>query len=62
MSTEMPEDEGKTLNLSEADTRAKLIDPAIHRLGWTGDLIRSEETLRKQMTVVEKPRTLGKKN
>jgi type I restriction enzyme R subunit len=29
---------------SEADTRAKLIDPAIHRRGWTEDLIRREET------------------
>ncbi len=30
--------------LSEADTRAKLIDPAIHQRGWTEDLIRREET------------------
>lgn len=30
--------------LSEADTKAKLIDPAIHRRGWTEDLIRREET------------------
>ncbi|HNZ40135.1 MAG TPA: type I restriction enzyme HsdR N-terminal domain-containing protein, partial [Candidatus Latescibacteria bacterium] len=30
--------------LSEADTRAKLIDPALHRRGWTEDLIRREET------------------
>ena len=30
--------------LSEADTRAKLIDPAIHKRGWTEDLIRREET------------------
>jgi len=29
---------------SEADTRAKLIDPAIHKRGWTEDLIRREET------------------
>src|SRR5260370_42355526 len=29
---------------SEADTRAKLIDPAIHARGWTEDLIRREET------------------
>ncbi len=29
---------------SEADTRAKLIDPAIHACGWTEDLIRREET------------------
>ena len=30
--------------LSEADTRAKLIDPAIHARGWTEDLICREET------------------
>ena len=30
--------------LSEADTRAKLIDPALHASGWTEDLIRREET------------------
>ncbi len=29
---------------SEADTRAKLIDPAIHKRGWTEDLVRREET------------------
>ena len=33
MSIEMAEDEGNPLNLSEADTRAKLIDPA-----FTGEL------------------------
>ena len=32
------------MNLTEADTRAKLIDPALHRRGWTEDLIRREET------------------
>ena len=30
--------------LSESDTRAKLIDPALHARGWTEDLIRCEET------------------
>ena len=30
--------------LGEADTRAKLIDPALHGRGWTEDLIRREET------------------
>jgi type I restriction enzyme R subunit len=30
--------------LSEADTRAKLIDTALHTCGWTEDLIRHEET------------------
>lgn len=29
---------------NEADTRAKLIDPALHKRGWTEDLIRREET------------------
>lgn len=29
---------------SEADTRAKLIDPALHQRGWTEDLIRREQT------------------
>lgn len=32
------------MGLSEADTRAKLIDPCIHHRGWTEDLIRREET------------------
>src|SRR5437867_2394246 len=32
------------MGLGEADTRAKLIDPAIHDRGWTEDLIRREET------------------
>jgi type I restriction enzyme R subunit len=31
-------------NYNEADTRAKLIEPAIHKRGWTEDLIRREET------------------
>ena len=30
--------------LNEADTRAKLIDPALHDRGWTENLIRREET------------------
>ncbi|MBI2304002.1 MAG: DEAD/DEAH box helicase family protein [Chloroflexi bacterium] len=30
--------------LSESDTRAKLIDPALHACGWTEDLVRREET------------------
>jgi type I restriction enzyme R subunit len=32
------------LALNESDTRAKLIDPALHTRGWTEDLIRREET------------------
>lgn len=30
--------------LSEADTRSKLIDPALHARGWTEDLLRREES------------------
>jgi hypothetical protein len=30
--------------LSDADTRSKLIDPALYACGWTEDLIRREET------------------
>jgi type I restriction enzyme R subunit len=32
------------MGFSESDTRAKLIDPALHSRGWTEDLIRREET------------------
>src|SRR5436305_10133857 len=32
------------MGFGESDTRAKLIDPAIHACGWTEDLIRREET------------------
>ena len=32
------------MGLGEADTRAKLIGPAIHACGWTDDFIRREET------------------
>ena len=32
------------MGLNETDTRAKLIDPALHAVGWTEDLIRREET------------------
>ena len=32
------DDVGHPVGLSEADTRAKLIDPAIHARGWTEDL------------------------
>jgi type I restriction enzyme, R subunit len=35
---------GMRIALNKADTRAKLIDPAIHLRGWTEDLIRREET------------------
>jgi len=32
------------MQLSEADTKAKLVDPVLHSRGWTEDLIRREET------------------
>ncbi len=32
------------MGLDESDTRAKLLDPAVHACGWTEDLIRREET------------------
>jgi type I restriction enzyme R subunit len=32
------------MSLNESDTRAKLIDPALHARGWTEDLIKREET------------------
>ena len=36
--------ENNIMGYGESDTRAKLIDPAIHTCGWTEDLIRREET------------------
>jgi type I restriction enzyme R subunit len=44
------------MSLNEADTRAKLIDPAIHKQGWTEDLIRREETAGGIDIVSGKPR------
>ena len=35
----------RSLALSEADTRAKLIDPAIYARGWSEDMICRETTL-----------------
>ena len=32
------------MTLSEADTRSKLIDPALYRRGWKEDYIKREET------------------
>jgi type I restriction enzyme R subunit len=42
--------------MNEADTRAKLIDPAIHKRGWTEDLIRREETAGTVEIINGKPR------
>src|SRR2546426_842335 len=44
------------MGLSESDTRAKLIDPAIHARGWTEELIRREETAGAIQIIDGKPR------
>ena len=41
---------------NEAETRIRLIDPALHARGWTEDLIRREETLGTVEIVDGKPR------
>lgn len=46
--------------LSESDTRAKLIDPALHTCGWTEDLIRREETAGAIVLEDGKPRKKAK--
>ncbi len=46
--------------LSESDTRAKLIDPAIRSRGWTEDLIRREESARMVDVIDGKPRRRAK--
>jgi type I restriction enzyme R subunit len=48
------------MSLSESDTRAKLIDPALHAVGWTEDLIRREETAPPVDIVDGKPRKRGR--
>src|SRR3990172_10449115 len=45
---------------TEADKRAKLIDPAIHARGWTEDLIRREETAGAIEIIGGKPRKRAK--
>ena len=48
--------------LDEAQTRSRLIDPALHARGWTEDLIRREETLGRVEIVDGRPRraTIGR--
>ena len=46
--------------LGEADTRAKLIDPAIYARGWTEELIRREETAGAIELIAGKPQRRGK--
>ena len=48
------------MGLDEADTRAKLIDPALHARGWTEDLIRREETAGAVEIVEGRPRKQAK--
>jgi type I restriction enzyme R subunit len=48
------------MGLSEADTRAKLIYPALHARGWTEDLIRREETAGAIEVIEGKPRKQAK--
>jgi len=48
------------MGLGEADTRAKLIDPALHARGWTEDLIRREETAGAIEIVDGRPRKQAK--
>ena len=51
---------GREAPLNEADTRCKLIDPAIHKRGWTEDLIRREETQGAIEMIGGKPRRRAK--
>jgi type I restriction enzyme R subunit len=44
------------MGLSESDTRAKLIDPALHARGWGEDLIKREETAGRIEIVDGQPR------
>jgi type I restriction enzyme R subunit len=48
------------LFLNEAETRAKLIDPAIHGRGWTEDLIKREESAGAVEIVDGRPRKRSK--
>ena len=48
------------MRYGESDTRAKLIDPAIHSCGWTEDLIRREETAGAIEIIDGKPRKRAK--
>jgi type I restriction enzyme R subunit len=48
------------MSYNEADTRAKLIDPAIHKQGWTEDFIRREETAGAVEIINGKPRRRSK--
>ena len=49
------------MTFGEADTRAKLIDPALHKRGWTENLIRREETSGSVEIIDSKPRKRSKR-
>jgi len=51
---------GDKMPLNEADTRAKLIDPAIYARGWTEEHIRREETAGSIEIINGKPRRRAK--
>jgi len=44
------------MGLNESDTRAKLVDPALHGRGWTEDLIKREETAGAVEVIEGRPR------
>lgn len=48
------------MGFNEADTRSKLIDPVLHRRGWTEELIRREETAGTVEIVGGQPRRQGR--
>jgi type I restriction enzyme R subunit len=48
------------MGMGEADTRAKLIDPALHACSWTEELIRREETAGAIEIIDGKPRKRAK--
>jgi type I restriction enzyme R subunit len=48
------------MTLTESDTRAKLIDPALHARGWTEDLIKREETAGAVEIIEGRPRRRSK--
>lgn len=48
------------MGLSKAETRAKLVDPALHFRGWTEDIIRRDETAGAIQVIEGKPRKQAK--
>src|ERR1041384_7521231 len=48
------------MSYSEADTRAKLIDPTLHTRGWSEDMIKREETAGSIEIINGRPRKQNK--